>query len=232
MTFREALEQEISTQGISVAEVAAKSQVSKGAIYNILNGTTEDSRIRVGTRRALARGCERELQTLPDGGVVFVAPTEVVNKPVEANRPLEDVTDLSVQFLSFRPFFSQNHVSDAFDWLYKQEEDGKLVGLQIVDRVFQRREDFLSVIVENQGSGPIGNIAFEMQVDYALGVSGLIACQMGGLVAPGQKVEYTLFVLAGPAYKLSLVNGRFDDAQGQVKGIVSAPVFQFEGDLS
>jgi len=60
MTFREALEREITTQGISVGEVVRKSNVSKGTIYNILNGTTEDARIRAATRRALAHGCDRE----------------------------------------------------------------------------------------------------------------------------------------------------------------------------
>ena len=71
MTFREALQSEINLQGLSVAQIAEASNVSKGAIYNILNGTTEDDRIRPGTRKALAQACDRDV--VPEGeGVTFV----------------------------------------------------------------------------------------------------------------------------------------------------------------
>ena len=72
MTFREALQQEIDAQGLSVAQVAKDSNLSKGAIYNIMNGTTEAARIRPATRKAIAAACGRALRADRDG-VTFEA---------------------------------------------------------------------------------------------------------------------------------------------------------------
>ena len=71
MTFKEALQAEINLQGLSVAIIAKASGISKGAIYNILNGTTEEARIRPSTCKAIALACDRELRH-EDDGVEFV----------------------------------------------------------------------------------------------------------------------------------------------------------------
>jgi len=222
MTFREALEKEITSQGISVAEVAEKSRVSKGTIYNILNGTTEAARIRVATRRAIAQGCDRDLLMTPDGGIVFVAP--------QIDEGRETSSEVGIRFLAWRPFFSDAHAADAFDWLYTAEENGALSGLQIVDRVFQRREDFVGVEFQNTSDHTISQIRFDLQVVYDGGISGSVACQFASPIAPGKRIEYTLFVMVGPAFDLTLVNAFFVDASGQTINIAPAPTFRFEGE--
>ena len=222
MTFGKALEREIARQGIAVAEVAQKSGVSKGTIYNILNGTTEESRIRAATRRALARGCDRELRILPDGSVLFVAP--------ESAADVEVSDEISFRFLPFRSFMSQNHLANAFDWLYAQEENGVLTGLQIVDRVFQRREDFLGLEILNNSDAAIDGLRFDLEIVYDVGISGNVACRIGGVVNAQARVEYTVFLLAGPAFELTLSHATYTNISEQVVGIASHPTYRYEGD--
>ena len=220
MTFREALERELTTQGISVTEVARGSGVSKGTIYNILNGTTEDARIRPSTRRAIARGCNRQLKVLADGGVLFVEPSEVSEAP----------SDISLRFFSQRPFLSDHHVQEPFDWLHRMEETGALPGIRIVDRVFQRREDFLSLIVDNGSGAPIGEVQFDLRVVYEeSGPAEVLSCRLVCHIPPGTQGEETLFLLAGGAFVLDILNPVFTDADGQTIGVSSTFTYYFKG---
>ena len=223
MTFREALAREIAAQGISVTEVAQKSRVSKGAIYNILNGTTEEARIRPSTRRALARGCNRMLKMMPDGGVVFA-----VSGEDEAPREVL-LADVDFAFVPLRPFLSHAHVREPFDWLYEQEVRGSL-SLGTVDRVFQRREEFLSLEVFNEGDAAVLGVQFTLRVSYKKGPAGKVACRIDPPVLPGVKMEYTLFLLAGPPFALELADARCVDAGGQVRRIDGEPAYSYEGD--
>jgi transcriptional regulator with XRE-family HTH domain len=227
MTFREALEREINTQGISVAEVAEKSRVSKGTIYNILNGTTEEARIRTATRRALARGCNRDLKILSDGGVMFVIP----NQPVAEPEKIESVADVAITLVPFRPFLSHSYFREPFDWLFEQEERGRLPGLQTVDRVFQRRNDFLAIELFNFGNQVISDVQFDLKVTFHSGPVAKIACRLDRSIPPGERLEQTLFLLAGPAYMLSLDEAVCCDVEGQFLGIAAIPTYRFEGDI-
>lgn len=224
MTFREALSREIATQGISVTEVAQKSRVSKGAIYNILNGTTEEARIRPSTRRALARGCNRALKVMPDGGVIFVVSED-------AEIPREDVlANVGFEFVSHRPFLSHAHVREPFDWLYEQELRGSLK-IRTVDRVFQRREEFLSLCVFNDGDSAISEVQFTLRVSYRKGPVGEIGCSLELPIAPGSRVEQSLFLLAGPPFVLEVVDAMCADAGGMARRIGAVPTYSFEGDV-
>lgn len=227
MTFREAFEREINTQGISVAEVAHKSHVSKGTIYNILNGTTEEARIRSATRRALARGCNRDLKILPDGGVMFVASNQAVAEPETP----EAVAEVSIKLVPFRPFLSHSYFREPFDWLFEQEERGRLPGLQTVDRVFQRRDDFLAIELFNFGSQVISDVQFNLKVTFHSGPVAKIACCLDRPIPPGERLEQTLFLLAGPAYLLSLDEAVCCEIEGQFLGIAATPTYRFEGDI-
>ncbi len=222
MTFRDALEQEIKTQGISVTEIARISDVSKGAIYNIINGTTEEARIRPATRRAIARGCNRDLKILGDGGVLFV------------ERGLTDdtkaVTDVRMRVIPDRPFLGDHYIKPPFDWLHKMEDEGELSGVGTVDSVFQKKEEFLSLIVENDRLIPITDLAFELQVAFDEGgPAAVFSCRTTSPIPAGESLEETLFLLAGPPYQLELRNLTCTDAEGQIS-TVSAPIsYRFQG---
>ena len=222
MTFRDALEREISLQGISVAEVADKSRVSKGTIYNILNGTTEDARIRAATRRAIARGCDRDIEVLPDGGVVFVDPKDV--------QVAHHSDALHLTLVPFCAFQSQSHVAEPFDWLHQQEELGKLIGLKTVDRVFQRREDFLELRVVNQSDSEVVGLTFTLHVVFDNGVVGDISCRVLETLTVGQVLKRTIFLLGGPGYHLTFPEAEFTDENSQSWQISSVPTYRFEGD--
>ena len=224
MTFREALEREITTQGISVGEVARKSNVSKGTIYNILNGTTEDARIRAATRRALAHGCDRELQVLPDGNVRFVVP--------EGESPPGEAAEVVLRFLPFTDFLDQNHLREPFDWLYAQEESGALSGLGIVDRVFQRRPEFLGLEIHNIGDAALTEGQFLLDVRFDTGPGGRIPCRIVQGVAPDERIQQTLFLLAGPAFELTVRDAVLTDTTGKVQHVDQALTYRFEGTLS
>jgi transcriptional regulator with XRE-family HTH domain len=224
MTFREALEREIAAQGISVAEVAQKSNVSKGTIYNILNGTTEEARIRAATRRAIARGCDRDIETLPDGSVVFVDPQE--------DQAVHSSQDIHFEWVPFRPFRGQAHLSEPFDWLHAQEEVGRLVGLKTVDRVFQQREDFLELVVKNMGDLNIVEISFTTHVVFDNGVMANIESVIQGSILPGQSRRYTVFLLAGASYHLTLYDVTYLDENNQSWQVSNVPSYRFKGDLA
>lgn len=224
MTFKDALEREIAVQGISVAEVVQKSGVSKGTIYNILNGTTEDARIRAATRRAIAAGCNRDIEVLPDGGVVFVDPAH--------DHGTFDSDTVVLHLLPFCAFRSQGHIAAPFDWLHAQEESGRLVGLNTVDRVFQQREDFLELEIRNQGDSFITQVEIMLHVAFENGVVGDIACAVGDGIGPTQTLQKTVFLLGGPGYHLSVSRATFTDENNQSWQIVESPSYRFLGDLA
>ena len=224
MTFKDALEREIAVQGISVAEVVQKSGVSKGTIYNILNGTTEDARIRAATRRAIAAGCNRDIEVLPDGGVVFV-------DPVQDHGNFDSAT-LVLNLLPFCAFRSQGHIAAPFDWLHAQEESGRLVGLKTVDRVFQQREEFLELEITNQSDSLIVQVDFKLHVVFENGVVGDIACSVGDAIGPTQTLQRTVFLLGGPGYHLTVSQATFTDEKNQSWQIVESPSYRFQGDLA
>lgn len=222
MTFREALEREIAAQGLSVAEVARASGISKGAVYNILNGTTEESRIRPATRRAIARGCNRELQTLEDGSILFVEKVQP--------HPAATLDDVALFLVPGRPFLESRFLRDAFDWLHELEEKGELIGARTVDRVFQKRHDFLSLIMENRGGVELSGVQFDMNVVFAGGgPSGRFPSGVDARLAVGERIETTLFLAAGPAYCLQLQRPAFTDVDGQTKGIGGSFQFTHQG---
>lgn len=224
MTFRDALEREIATQGIAVAEVAEKSGVSKGTIYNILNGTTEDARIRVATRKALAKGCGRELEVLPDGGVVF--------KEKEPNAPVNEADEEIATFslVPFCAFRGNEHCAEPFDWLYAQEEKGQLNGLKTVDRVFQQREDFLELNIQNVSDLDLIEVSLTLRVVYENGVVGTIPCIIDTRLAPKQKLYRTFFLLAGPAFDLTVNGISFLDSDHASYQQLQVSKYRYEGD--
>lgn len=222
MTFKEALEREIAAQGIAVAEVAEKSGVSKGTIYNILNGTTEDARIRAATRRAIARGCDRDVEVLPDGGVVFVDPRQ--------GQVGQQEGEVQMGLVPFCAFQSQAHVPEPFDWLHAQEESGHLNGLSTVDRVFQQREDFLELTLQNQTDQDIVLLNFNLHVVFENGIVGEIPCTINGPIRPAQVLQRTVFLLAGPAYHLTISQAGYKDEDQQSWQISNVPQYRFPGD--
>ena len=212
MTFREVLEREIATQALSVADIADISGVSKGAIYNILNGKTEEDRIRPATRRALAKGCGRELEVLEDGGVLFVDPSDQI--------PRQVTPDVTLQILAARPFLEDGFFREPFDWLHGLEEKQVISGLDAVDRVFQRREDFLSLAVENRGDRQISETRFDLKVTYASGsATAHFALKWPMSVKPGQRAERTLFLGAGPAFDLEILNPVCADGKSESRSL-------------
>jgi len=225
VTFRKALQNEINLQGLSVAQVAKDSKVSKGAIYNILNGTTEDVRIRHVTRKALARACNREVR--PDGdGVVFVE--------IGADRPpqgdLESMESVLLTWLAERPFLTDRHAGPAFDWLQKMEEAAKLPGLRLVDRVYQNRPDFLSLAVHNDGGSTVSQIRLSLNVTYeSAGLAHDFAVRINGTLSPGASLEETVFVCAGAPYHLSIVRAELTTDDGSALSAVVPETFSYSG---
>ncbi len=222
MTFKEALEREIASQGLSVAEITRISGVSKGTIYNILNGTTVEARIRPSTRRSIARGCNRELRSLEDGGVLFVER----GAPDASEAP----SDVRLNLLPNRPFLSDRFLKEPFDWLHTLEEEGALSGIQAVDRVFQKREEFLGLVMENGGEVGLMEVRFDLRVAFEDGgPSRVFPCRLQQQVGPGRTLEETVFLLAGPPYVLELLNPAFTDSEGQTGGIGDPAVYHFRG---
>lgn len=225
MTFREGLQTEINLQGLSVAQVAKDSKVSKGAIYNILNGTTEDVRIRPATRKALARACNREVR--PDGdGVTFVE-TDADPAP---RGDLESTETVSLTWLTERPFLTDRHAGPAFDWLHKMEEASKLPGLRLVDRVFQNQPDFLSLAVHNKGGSIVSQIHLGLSVIYeSAGLAHDFDLRFNGSLSPGASSEETVFVCAGAPYQLTIVRAEMTTDDGSALSPVVPDTFSFSG---
>ena len=90
--------------------------------------------------------------------------------------------------------------------------------------------DFVGLELQNTSQSAISGLCFDLQVVYDGGVSGIVPCRFVPPIVPGGRIEYTLFVMAGPAFDLALSNATFVDATGQTVGIASAPIFRFEGD--
>ena len=225
MTFREALQTEINLQGLSVAQMARDSKVSKGAIYNILNGTTEDVRIRPVTRKALARACNREVR-LDGDGVIFVKS----GADLTLQADLEPMASVLFTWLAERPFLTDRHASPTFDWLHEMEEAAKLPGLRLVDRVYQNRPDFLSLIVNNESGMTVSQIRLNLNVRYeSTGLEHGFDLRVGGSLSPGASFEETVFVCAGAAYRLSLVRAELRTDDGTSLNSIVPETFSFSG---
>jgi transcriptional regulator with XRE-family HTH domain len=234
VTFREALQREINVQGLTVAQIAKASKVSKGAIYNILNGTTEDERIRPGTRKALALACDRDV--IPEGdGVTFVKiGSEVPPAPGPTGGVVGNDLSLSpsivVSWLPNRPFLSEYHLGPAFDWLHGLEQKSQLNGLSLVDRVYQKRPDFLSIILHNKGSEVVVRADVDLEVEYAsLGVQEKFHLSVTEPVQPGHSLEQTVFVCAGASYTAAIQRAKVTTTDGQNFKPVSPELFTFGG---
>ena len=224
MTFREALQSEINLQGLSVAQIAKDSKLSKGAIYNILNGTTEDARIRPSTRKALATACNREI--LQDStGVQFDVPGE---QPAIIQASDVSVSSTVVSWLPNRPFLTDRHAGPVFDWLHRMEERGELEELGVVDRVYQNRPDFLSLSILNRGERSIGSIRGEIEVRYDNGPTEQFLLHLAGPVEPGLSAEETVFVCVGTAFQVTMTRAEQADASG-VSALTIPDTFRFSG---
>ncbi len=222
MTFKEALEREIATQALAIADIAEISGVSKGAIYNILNGKTEDERIRPATRKAIAKGCHTELQTMDDGGVQFVDPGEHV--------PRQVAPDVVLSILPARPFLEDRFFREPFDWLHNLEESRVIGGLNAVDRVYQRREDFLGLVLDNRGSVQVAEVRFDLKVTYdARQAAAQFALKWPALLGPGQRSERTLFLGAGSGYDLEIINPSCEDESGVSRRLDGPAAYAHKG---
>ena len=216
MTFRDQFQAEIQTQGISVADVAKASGISKGAIYNILNGTTEEDRIRPSTRHALARGCRRSLQIDSDGTHRFVSPG--VADLTQVAPPAVGGAEIRVAFVSGRTFRPDLHAADIFNWLNEQEEAGALNGLGVVDRVYQKRSEFVSLVMENDTGGALRSVEIPISLAYDSGPNKTFSC-LFPQIESGAKAEMTVQVGGGPAYTVILQDGWAslpDDTRGPI----------------
>lgn len=189
MTLKDAIEKEIISQGISAIDISKASGVSKATIYNILNGLTDDVRIRPSTKRAIARGCGKELRMLGDGGIEFVKAGSKMEAPEPSNATIR------LHYVSGRPFLSSSFCQEAFDWLHNMETSGRIPPCDVVNRVFQRRPDFLSLVIENTGPSEISAVNFLLDVSIpknrlqrTFSFSGIQP------TSPLRKSEVTLFV--------------------------------------
>lgn len=223
--FRDVLQQEIQSQGLSVAEVAKASGISKGAIYNILNGTTEDARIRPSTRRDLARGCHRELKVGPDGSSRFVEQLLLETDPAQTG-----AAGIKVAFQPTRPFLQDCFVADVFNWLHEQEQTGALSGVDIVDQVYQKRHAFLSLVIENASGTDVRNAEVRFSLDYDNGPSKMFACRTSRLAA-GDSWEATVCVCQGPSFGVSALGGQGHGEDGTDLKIDAGSIYRYEGSL-
>ena len=225
MTFKDALQAEINLQGLSVAQIAEGSSVSKGAIYNILNGTTEDARIRPATRKALAAACNREVRS--DGaGVVFVEAGQVT-LPAESV-PQNDAVHL--RWVVDRLFLKGNHAKQVFDWLHVAEEKQRLPGIGLVNRVYQNRPDFLSLVVQNEAEGPVTGVWVNLTVSYdTLDLDYAFSVRLTDVCAVGQSLEETVYICAGPAYRLSIDKVQIAIESGQKRDVRPPDPFDYAG---
>lgn len=224
MNFREALEHEIASQGLSISEITRISGVSKGTIYNILKGITKDARIRPLTRRAIARGCNRKLKNLGGGEVQFV--DEGMNGFVNNS------SDVRLRFLPNRPFLSHQFFKEPFDWLHGLEEAGSVTGFQTVDRVFQKREEFLGLVIDNGSKRCLLEVWFDLKISFGSdGPSRKFSCRIQHQVEGGSALEKTVFLLAGPRYEVEILNPYFIDFKGR-RNVIGDPLFyDFKGCL-
>ncbi len=221
MNFRDALEKEIRSQGLAVAEIAKTSGLSKGAIYNILNGKTEEDRIRPSTRKQIATACNRELEVLEDGNVLFVEPGVAPH--------FQSGSEIQLTLIPERPFLNNSFIREPFDWLHDLEATQETQGRLTVDRVFQKRNDFLSLISENIGLEDVGNLRLELQVRFTGGQSGKFDCKLPGILHPGDRQERTIFLCTGPAFSLELLNPVYIDGDGETRQFSDTQKYVNEG---
>ena len=224
MNFRDALQHEITTQGLAINDIAKASGLSKGAIYNILNGKTEEDRIRAATRRAIAGGCNRDLEILPDGGVRFVEPGEMPDGVPDLPSEVE------LTLVPDRPFLDQGYLQEPLDWLHGLEEKGMLSGIRTVDRVFRNRDEFLSLVARNAGADSVKGLRFDLTVKFdTTGASERFQISRSVSISPGGSAEHTIFPLAGPAYRLRLTNPVYLDFGGEARGAGDELNYRYEG---
>lgn len=227
MSFRDLLQLEIQTQGISVADVAKVSGISKGAIYNILNGSTEDDRIRPSTRHALARGCGRALEVAPDGTHRFVSADSPLPEPGVTTGP-GPFASLKVEFTPARPFRPNSHVADILNWLNELEEQGSLTGMDVVDRVYQKRSDFLSLLIENDAGDDLKTVEIPISVAYDDGPNKTFSCRFSHL-SSGDRAEMTVHVASGPPYTVFLQDGQAVTAANDRVSISTQATYRHRG---
>lgn len=189
MTLKDAIEKEILSQGISAIDISKVSGVSKATIYNILNGLTDDPRIRPSTKRSIARGCGKDLRALEDGGVEFVKPG------LDGEAPSLPPALIRLALVPGRPFLSEAFCREAFDWLHDLEGSGRIPSCGVVDRVFQRRPAFLSLVVDAPAPTEISDMSCILdvsipgsQVQKSISIPGITPA------VPDRKPEVTLFV--------------------------------------
>ena len=225
MIFRDALQAEINLQGLSVARVAEASGLSKGAIYNILNGTTEDARIRPTTRKALAFACNRKLRVDGDGVAFVEIGAESLPQPT-----LETRSDLTITWMEHRPFLAEHHAGAAFDWLQEMEVSRQLSGLGVVNRVYQNRPDFLSITIHNKGTYKVTQIRSMLRVVYGSpDLSYTFPVSLGDVLLPGALAEQTVFICVGNPYVLSVEQAECSTGEGTVTGPAAPVPYSFGG---
>ena len=190
MRLKEAIEDEIASQGISAIDISKASGVSKATIYNILNGLTDDSRIRPSTKRAIAQGCGRELLILDDSGVEFVSP----GSTLEAQDEFANAS-VVLQYLPGRPFLSGHFFQEPFDWLHDLETSSRIPRCDVVNRVFQKNTDFLSLIIENVSDANITASRFSLRVSILKSrIQKNFSLTRINPIPPLGKIEITLFL--------------------------------------
>lgn len=225
MTFKEALQAEIDLQGLSVAQLAKDSGLSKGAIYNILNGTTEDERIRPATRKAIADACDREIRA--DGDGVRFVERGAAPSAAPTTAPTESVV---MSWQRNRPFRHDRHAAAAFDWLHQMEESGKLDGMGVVDRVYQNRPDFLALTLHNRGTDTIASASLSLRVEYANEtLSHAFDLAFPCSLAPGDALEATVFACVGAPFELACVQASVTDDDEAVHSPALPEPFSFGG---
>ena len=225
MTFKEALQAEINLQGLSVAIIAKASGISKGAIYNILNGTTEEARIRPSTCKAIALACDRELRREADG-VEFVE-----FGASRGSMPLQRMPETSTVALSWmqnRLFLSNRHCGSAFDWLQKMEVEGRLAMVGVVDRIYQNRPDFLSLAVHNNSAGPVNDVRLRVSVSYRK-LPHTFPVSYSETISPGSSSEMTVFLCDGDPFELSVSNVEHKTDAGEAASPVLLEPFRYSG---
>ena len=137
---------------------------------------------------------------------------------------------MELRLVPGRPFLEEQFLSESFDWLHSLEEGGMLAGARTVDRVFQKREDFLSLVVENRGQAAVTEVRFDLRVMFEYeGPARRFSSRLPAHVPSGGRVEQTLFSVGGPPYCLELVNAVFTDLEGQTNDLDGTLTYRHKG---
>ena len=103
-------------------------------------------------------------------------------------------------------------------------------GCVVFDFVFQKREEFLSFVLENRGDADVREVRFGLRVAFAGAEAvGQFQVALQARVPPGERTEATLFVSAGPPYQLELQNPVFTDTSGQTKALGGISEYNHRG---